>query len=244
MMNDTQFNAARERLIVALDTPDLDRVHALVSQLKDVVGAFKVGKELFVAQGPKAVQTVHDAGGRVFLDLKFHDIPNTVAGAVRAACGMGVWMMNVHASGGAAMMQAAADAATESATDTTPLVIGVTILTSLDDEAVERIGYRQNAAAMVPHLAALAKEGRLDGVVASPREVVAIREACGTDFLIVTPGVRPAGSSVNDQKRIATPGQAIANGASHLVVGRPITQAENPAEAARNIVEEIAEALA
>ena len=241
-MTDAQFNAARERLIVALDTPDLDRVHTLVSQLKDVVGAFKVGKELFVSQGPKAVQTVHDAGGKVFLDLKFHDIPNTVAGAVRSAAAMGVWMMNVHASGGAAMMEAAATAAEES--DSTPLVIGVTILTSLDDEAVERIGYRQNAAAMVPHLASLAKEGRLHGVVASPREVVAIREACGPDFLIVTPGVRPAGSSVNDQKRIATPGQAISNGASHLVVGRPITQAEDPAGAARNIVEEIAEALA
>ena len=243
-MTDTQFAAARERLIVALDTPDLDRVHHLVAQLKDVVGAFKVGKELFVAQGPKAVRTVHDAGGRVFLDLKFHDIPNTVAGAVRSACGMGVWMMNVHASGGLAMMRAAADAAAETAKGTRPLVIGVTILTSLDDEALDRIGYRHDAAAMVPHLARLAQEGNLDGVVASPREVAAIREACGKDFLIVTPGVRPAGSDINDQKRIATPGQAIRNGASHLVVGRPITGAENPAEAATAIVEEIIEARA
>jgi orotidine-5'-phosphate decarboxylase len=232
-------------ILVALDVARAADALALADSLGDSVGGLKVGFQLFTAVGPSIVRELVGAGHRVFLDLKFHDIPNTVAGAVAAAADLGVWMVNVHASGGAAMMTAARDAAAERAAALgrpRPLVIAVTVLTSMDAGTLASVGVAKTPLDQVVHLAEMARQSGLDGVVASPQETAAIRRACGQDFLIVTPGIRGGAASVSgadDQNRVATPAGAIAAGSSYLVVGRPITAAPSPRAAAQAILSEI-----
>ncbi len=236
---------AKEKLIVALDVDTMEEVERYVSLLKDEVGMFKIGMQVYNSLGKEVVTRVKDLGGKIFLDLKLHDIPNTVAQATRVLTGLGVDIFNVHASGGEEMMKKAADAAREEAERlgiTAPLVIAVTILTSLSDEDMKAIGYAEEPAQMVKKLGMLSKKAGLDGVVCSPLEATLIREACGVDFISVTPGVRPADADVADQKRIMTPKKAIAAGSHYLVVGRPITKADDPVQAARSIVKEMEEA--
>jgi orotidine-5'-phosphate decarboxylase len=228
------------RILVALDVESAHKATALADALRGTVGGVKIGKQLFTAEGPAVVRALAERGDRVFLDLKFHDIPNTVAGAVAAAVTTGAWMVNVHASGGRKMMEAAADAAGNAATRLgreRPLVIGVTVLTSLDQEQLRETGVTAPLLDHVVHLAALAQQSGLDGVVASPHEIVAIRRACGPDFLIVTPGIRPRRTppASDDQARTMGPAEAIEAGASYLVVGRPITEAPDPRTAAQDI---------
>ena len=235
---------SKEKIIVALDVDTVDKAVDLVEILRDEVGAFKVGLELFNNTGPAIFKELRAAGAKkLFYDCKFHDIPNTVAGASHAAAGMNVWMFNVHCSGGSAMMKAAADSAREQAERlgiVKPLIIGVTALTSIDQQMLElELGVGMPMSGYVAQLAVLAKHAGLDGVVASPHEIEIIRHTCGSDFLIVTPGVRPASAEVNDQKRIMTPSEAIKHGADYLVIGRPITAALDPAAAAREIAGEI-----
>jgi orotidine-5'-phosphate decarboxylase len=214
----------------------------LARQLRGAAGFFKVGKQLFTAEGPQAVRKLAGLGADIFLDLKFHDIPNTVAGAVAAAADLpGVRMMNIHTTGGLAMMRAAREAL--AGKKNPPALLGVTLLTSLDAQALRRVGISGSVASRVVALARLAKEAGLDGVVSSPQEARAIRRACGPKFLIVVPGVRPSGDSAQDQSRVATPSEAMRAGADYLVVGRPITAAKNPREAALAINQEIAAAL-
>jgi orotidine-5'-phosphate decarboxylase len=231
----------KDRIFVALDTPDLGKAAGLAQALAGQVGGLKIGKEFFAAQGPDGVRAV--AGGEpLFLDLKFHDIPNTVAGAIRAVVHLRPFMVNVHASGGRAMMQAAAEAAREAAEDldvTRPQVLGVTVLTSLDEDDLDDVGQRGPASEQTVRLAGLARDSGLDGVVCSPREIAALRTACGPDFLLVVPGIRPTWAAAGDQKRILTPAQALGAGADYLVVGRPITAAADPVAAARRLVEEL-----
>lgn len=227
----------KPKLIVALDVPSLAQAQKLVETLSPVVEYFKVGKELFTAEGPSVVRMVHDHGGKVFLDLKFLDIPNTVAGAVRSAARLGVWMVNVHASGGGAMMKEAAQAA--AAAPKPPIVIGVTVLTSMNEESLKEIGVNAAVGEQVVRLARLAKTNGLSGVVASAQEATMLRRSFGKDFLIVTPGVRPAGAEAGDQKRVLTPKAAIAAGADCLVVGRPITESPDPKAAAEAILKEM-----
>ena len=237
--------AAKDRILVALDTVDLKVAHDLVRVLKGDVGGFKIGKEFFTALGPEAVRTVLGSA-LAFLDLKFHDIPNTVAGATRAATRLGVRLLTVHASGGTAMMAAAATAAREAAAATgisPPKILGVTVLTSMDEADLEAVGQRGPAAAQVERLALLSQKAGLDGVVCSPREIASLRQACGADFLLVVPGIRPDWAAKGDQKRVTSPAEACALGADYLVIGRPITAAQDPLEAARRIVAEIEEAV-
>ncbi len=231
---------SKDRIIVAVDVDSTPKAVALVEKLIGHVGAFKVGLELVNAAGLGIIDCLLDAGAdRVFYDCKFHDIPNTVAGASKAACGMGVWMFNVHCSGGFYMMQAARQAA-DLVEGHRPLVIGVTVLTSISPEILkDELGVSRELRDQVVQLAVLAKEAGLDGVVASPHEIEAIRSACGPDFIIVTPGVRPAGADVNDQKRVMTPAEAVSRGADYLVIGRPIARAEDPAAAADEIAASI-----
>lgn len=236
--------AAKDKIIVALDVSTESEAIDLVHDLKDHVGAFKIGMELFNSAGPKIIEKVRDAGaGRIFYDSKYHDIPNTVAGASRAAARMGVWMFNIHAEGGSAMMRAASDAAHEEADRQgiePPIIIAVTLLTSIGQDTLSNeLAVQMPLSEYVPHLALLAQDSGLDGVVASPHEISAIKAACGGDFLVVTPGVRPSWASANDQKRIMTPGDAVRNGADYLVIGRAITSADDRIGAAKRIIEEL-----
>jgi orotidine-5'-phosphate decarboxylase len=227
------MSASPSRVIVPLDFSTLAEAVNMARRLAGHVAAVKIGKQLFTAEGPAAIRAMHDLGFRVFLDLKFHDIPNTVAGAVAAAKSLGVWLLNVHASGGVEMMRAAAKAA---AGPGSPLVIAVTVLTSFSEDAYRAItGTSRTIEAQVLHLARETKVAGLDGVVASPHEIRTIRQECGPGFLIVTPGVRPVGAALNDQQRIMTPGEAVRSGADYLVIGRPITAAPDPVEAAEHI---------
>ncbi|HEX7548327.1 MAG TPA: orotidine-5'-phosphate decarboxylase [Candidatus Methylomirabilis sp.] len=228
--------ATTSRVIFPLDVPTLAEATDLARRLAPHLAAVKVGNQLFTAEGPRAVRALHDLGLRVFLDLKFHDIPNTVAGAIASAVALGVWMVNVHASGGPAMLKAAAQAVSASPPGERPLVIGVTVLTSLSEADVRTtFGTTRSLPQQVEHLARETQAAGLDGVVASPQEIGLIRRACGSAFLIVTPGVRPADAVLNDQHRVMTPGEAIRAGADFIVVGRPIQAAADPIEAARRI---------
>ena len=229
------------RIIVALDYPEAAPAWALIDQLDPGTCRLKVGKEMFTRLGPEFVRRLVDRGFDVFLDLKYHDIPNTVAAACRAAADLGVWMLNVHASGGRRMMVAAREALEPLAQR--PLLVGVTILTSLGQEDIAEIGYTGNAEDNVVRLASLAKESGLDGVVCSPMETTVLRIALGEDFLLVTPGVRPGGSSTDDQRRIKTPAEAITGGSSFLVIGRPVTAAPDPAASLDAIAREVDLAL-
>jgi orotidine-5'-phosphate decarboxylase len=228
-------------ILVALDVDSAARAIALADTLRGSVGGVKVGKQLFTAEGPGIVRTLAERGDRVFLDLKFHDIPNTVAGAVAAAVDTGAWMVNVHASGGRKMMQAAVEAAANAAARASrprPLVIGVTVLTSLDGAQLLETGVSRSVVDQVSYLAGLAQQSGLDGVVASPQEIAVIRRGCGPDFLIVTPGIRPGNGALakDDQARTMSPAEAVRAGASYLVIGRPITAAGDPRVAAEGIV--------
>lgn len=229
-----------DKIIIPLDVDSAEKAVELVELLKDDVGAFKVGLELVNAAGFGVFDRIRAAGAaRVFYDCKLHDIPNTVAGAARAIARMGVWLFNVHCSGGLAMMKAAKEAISEASAQP-PKVIGVTLLTSIDQAMLnEELGVAGEVARHVERMAVLAKEAGLDGVVASPHEIELIRRACGPDFLIVTPGVRPAGADIGDQKRVMTPKEAVQRGADYLVIGRPITKADDPRAAARAIAEDL-----
>jgi orotidine-5'-phosphate decarboxylase len=235
---------ARDRLIVALDVESLAEAERLLDRLQGLVTRFKIGSQLFTAAGPPAVELVQKRGAEVFLDLKFHDIPNTVAGAAREATRMGVLMFNVHASGGQAMMKAAAESAAVTTRETggrRPIVLAVTVLTSLDRGALSReLSVAASVEGHVLHQARLAAESGLDGCVASPNEIGALRTNRGAGWVIVAPGVRPAGAASGDQSRIATPRAAVQAGAHYLVVGRPITGASDPARAALAVLDEMA----
>ena len=249
-----------DQLLIALDVESAAKALALADSLRVIAGGFKIGSRLFTSEGPSIVRALVDKGDRVFLDLKFHDIPNTVAQAVAAATSLGVWMVNVHASGGTHMMQAARDAAGDTAARAgakPPLVIAVTVLTSMNDAALAEIGSapaqtRGNPGSgirdpgsenhgpgsvmeQVLRLAQLAQAAGLDGVVASPQETTAIRQRCGRDFAIVTPGIRGGGAGKDDQQRTMSAAEAIAAGASYIVVGRPIIAAQDPRAAAEEI---------
>jgi orotidine-5'-phosphate decarboxylase len=236
------------RLIIALDFPQLEPALALARQIAPRVGMLKVGLELFNSAGPPAIESLRAGGARIFYDSKFYDIPNTVAGAAAAAGRLGVSMFNVHALGGRAMMGAAKEAAARGAAEAgfaTPLVIAVTIVTSLGDrELRDDLGLSDSSHDLVIRLASLAKESGLDGVVCSVREVPDVKRACGPDFLTVTPGIRPTWAAAADQVRVATPQDAIAAGADYLVVGRPVTRADDPTEALDKLLAEMADRAA
>ncbi|MEI7751927.1 MAG: orotidine-5'-phosphate decarboxylase [Candidatus Omnitrophota bacterium] len=234
---------SRDRLIVALDAPTLEVAEEWLVELKGVVHYYKVGLELFTAHGWKAVNMVKNYGGRVFLDLKLHDIPNTVSRTIASVCEHGVDMVNVHALGGFEMMKAAREAVEKYSSGHVirPKLIAVTILTSHSQDTLKKdLCIKKKVKDEVIHLASLAQKAGLDGVVCSPQETAWVRKKCGKDFVIVTPGVRPAGAAIGDQKRIETPEKAVKSGATHIVVGRPITQAFNPKEAALQILSAIA----
>jgi len=238
--------SVRERLIVALDLDDLELATELVRSLAREVGMFKIGKQLFTHAGPQAVRLIQDLGGEIFLDLKFHDIPNTVAKAAIEATRLGVKMFNVHASGSLEMMRFTVkevERVSRQQKLRRPIMLGVTVLTSLGQEDLQRLGVEHKIADQVVRLALLTKEAGMDGVVASPHEVADIRQACGQRFVIVTPGIRPADSQRNDQQRVMTPGHAVRAGVDYIVVGRPILEARNPVIAARGIVAEMEDAL-
>ena len=237
----------KDRIYCALDTPDLAAACGLATALVGHVGGMKLGLEFFSACGPDGFRRVAETGMPVFLDLKLHDIPNTVAGAVAALVPLGPAIMTVHTGGGPAMMRAAADTAAEAAEKAgvaRPAIIGVTVLTSLDDGDLGRMGVVGGTGGQVMRLAELAHDSHLDGIVCSPQEVEAIRAECGEDFMLVVPGIRPEGTDADDQKRIMTPKQAVSEGADILVIGRPITRAPDPLAAARAIAQSITASMA
>jgi len=227
------------RILVALDVPSAPEALALADRVRGAVGGLKIGSQLFTSAGPDIVRALTARGDKVFLDLKFHDIPNSVAGAIKAAGDLGVWMVNVHASGGPAMLEAARHAADSA--DPRPLLVAVTVLTSLDESALASVGVGSSPLDQVLRLATLAEQQGLDGVVASPQETAAIRRQLGKDFLIVTPGIRGGSATTgpDDQRRTMTPAEAGRAGSSYLVIGRPITAAADPAAAAGRIAEEL-----
>jgi orotidine-5'-phosphate decarboxylase len=230
---------ARRKIIFALDVDTMADVETWATLLADKVGMFKIGKQLFTSCGPQVVRSVRERGGEVFLDLKYHDIPNTVAMATLAAARLGVTLCNLHALGGYEMMAATRSALDREFPAERPKVLAVTILTSSTAETLKGVGIDLPVPEMVVKLATLAKSAGIDGVVASPLEVSLIREACGDDFLIVTPGVRPSFAAVDDQKRIMTPADAVRAGADYLVIGRPIAAAKDPVAACEAIIDEI-----
>jgi len=227
-----------QRIFVGIDRSDREGAAADIARLKDTGCGIKLGLEFFVANGPEGVRAVID-GRTLFLDLKLHDIPNTVAGATRAACRASPQLVTIHASGGLAMMQAAVAAARETSGAAAPKLLAITVLTSLDDGDLDAVGQRGPVAEQVKRLADLAQRAGVGGVVCSPQEVAMLRAQCGPGFLLVTPGIRPSWSASGDQKRITTPVQALASGADHLVIGRPVTQANDPEQALRRICAEI-----
>jgi len=235
--------SARERLVLALDVNNFKKAEELVDKLTDYVGVFKIGNQLFTAEGTKVIKMVQEKGGKVFLDLKFHDIPNTVARAAEVVSKLGIYIFDIHTSGGYEMMKATVEASKKLSFAlgiSKPLILGVTLLTSINQEILEKeIGIKKRLEEQVVHLAKLAKAAGLDGVVASSWEIKEIRKACGEDFVILTPGIRPAGKSSDDQKRIMTPREAIKLGADFLVIGRPIRNASNPVESAKEILREM-----
>ena len=233
-------NQAREKVIFALDVESSEAAERWVTTLSGHVGMFKVGKQLFTASGPAIVKMIQARGGEVFLDLKYHDIPNTVAMASLEAARLGVKLLNLHALGGYEMMARTMETIAREYKGERPQVLAVTILTSSTTETLRDVGIEHPVSEMVVRLASLAQKAGIDGVVASPLEVPLIRMACGDRFLIVTPGVRPASASVDDQKRIMTPAEAVRAGSDYLVIGRPIAAAADPVAAAQAIVEEIA----
>lgn len=228
---------SRDRLIVALDVPGAAQARQVVQTLGEAISTYKIGKQLFTAEGPGIVRDLVSSGRKVFLDLKFHDIPNTVAAAVSSAAELGVSMLTVHASGGSKMLKAAVEAAQQSAAK--PMVLAVTVLTSLSDSDLQEIGVSGNVLSQVLRLGALARAAACGGLVASAREAKELRRELGEGFEIITPGVRPAGAAVGDQARVLTPAEAIQAGATRLVVGRPIIEAVDPADAAKRIIAEI-----
>ncbi|HUR70923.1 MAG TPA: orotidine-5'-phosphate decarboxylase [Candidatus Limnocylindrales bacterium] len=234
-----KHGSMRERLIVALDFDTLEQATDLVRQLSGEVGMFKIGKQLFTHAGPQAVRQIQELGGEIFLDLKFHDIPNTVAKAAIEATRLGVKMFNVHASGSLEMMRMTVKEVKRVCRQQKlrkPIMLAVTVLTSLNQDDLERVGVERKVSDQVVRLALLTKEAGMDGVVASPHEVGDIREACGRRFVIVTPGIRPADKNRNDQQRVMTPQDAVCGGVDYIVVGRPIIEARDPVSAARAIV--------
>ncbi len=236
---DQKTGSMRDRLIVALDVSDAFAARELIRRIGDSAGIYKVGLQLFTAEGPSIVREIVESGRKVFLDLKLHDIPTTVRHAVKSAVTTGASMLTVHASGGSAMLQAAAEAADGKLT-----LLGVTVLTSFSDEDLTQVGVPTRVLSQVLRMAALARNAGLGGIVTSPREAAEARRELGEGFAIVTPGIRPAGADVNDQQRSATPASAIEAGVSHIVVGRPITHAADPAQAARAILAEMERAHA
>lgn len=231
----------KSKIIVALDVGNKEEAIALIDKLPDAQ-VFKIGMELFTAEGPPLLEEIISRGKRAFLDLKYHDIPNTVAGAVRSAAKLGVYMMTLHASGGREMMAKAAETIhqeSERRGIVRPYLLGVTVLTSLKDDQLREVGYANAVADQVLRLAGLAKTAGLDGVVCSPHEIEIIKKEWGKDFLVVTPGIRPAWAAAQDQKRIMTPAEAVEKGADYMVIGRPITGASSPQEAFLKILEEL-----
>lgn len=232
----------KDRLIVALDVQTIDEAKHLIDQLRDVVGMFKIGSQLFTMAGPSLVEKIVNDGNKVFLDLKFHDIPHQVLGAARSAAELGVSLFTIHASGGREMMQRAMDGV-KSANNSQARVIAVSVLTSMDAASLNSIGVHDSPSVAVERLVKLAQESGVDGMVSSPQEAEVIRSISGPGFLLVTPGIRPSGlSTSDDQKRVATPADALKSGADYLVVGRPITGADDPTSAAQLIVDEMANA--
>ena len=232
MQNNTSHVASP--IVVALDYPTSVQAIEMAKQLDSSKCRVKVGKELFTASGPAIIEQLHKLNFDVFLDLKFHDIPNTCAGAVAAAAELGIWMVNVHASGGERMMAAAAEAIANK--QHRPLLIAVTVLTSMEQSDLAGIGLDVSPQEQVERLAKLSKQSGMDGVVSSAQEIGFIKELCGQNFLTVTPGIRPAGSAAGDQRRIMTPQQAVDAGGDYMVIGRPITQSENPQQACIDII--------
>lgn len=233
---------SRDKLIVALDLPSAASARQVISTIGEAITTYKIGKQLFTAEGPGIVRDLVSSGRKVFLDLKFHDIPNTVGAAVSSAAKLGVSMLTVHASGGSKMLRAAVEAASQSAAK--PMILAVTVLTSMSDSDLHEIGVSGDVLTQVMRLGALARSAGCQGLVASAHEARQLRRELGEDFEIITPGVRPAGSAAGDQARVLTPEEAIRAGATRLVVGRPIIEAANPAQAAKEILDEIEQVVA
>lgn len=232
----------KEKLVLALDVQNIETAEKVVEELRDVVGVFKVGKELFTAEGPAVFKMIKSKGGKIFADLKYHDIPNTVASAARALVRHGVEIFNVHAQGGTEMIKATREAIEDEAAKLgvkRPVLLAVTVLTSISDEDLKTLNINMSAKDYVLHLARLAKDAGADGVVASPQEVEIIKSNLGSQFIVLTPGIRPLWSEKGDQKRIMTPYDAVQKGVDYIVVGRPIMKAENRKEAAQKIIDEM-----